>query len=110
MVNFNPKLFLYGVKVSTYQANEEQCGQGYLYTANGSYTPNHNLNDTIGWCAISRDLKKSIMFNDTIILLNPNGFKKYYIVKDLTSSKLKNTVDLLTDGENNLFYSNILIK
>ena len=97
-ISIQPVKKAINVFVTVYKYTKEQC-----LTADGS-----TIRPGVFWCAVSPDMlkKHDLSFGDTIVYKDVG-----YVIHDLTSERLKNTVDILIHdndvfSESNLIYIN----
>jgi len=89
------------IRISTYQAVEEQCDENPLETASMvMVTPDmywDKETSTHGYCAVSRDLLNwHFNFHDTIYCKIENKVHQFIII-DTMNSRFFNSIDLLTN-------------
>lgn len=98
------------VRLTHYNPVPEQCDGDPLVTADGSLIDLVKLKDKkLKWCAVSRDIW-NLFPKKTKKRIHIEGHGVYE-VKDMTSARLKNTVDILLhpEDERSIYQQNVKI-
>ena len=91
--------FVYNsVTVTKYNPVINQCDSDPLITADGSFIDTLKLGKgEIRWIAVSRDLRDTYHYGDTVYLSAcDDSIDGYYVVRDTMNKRWKNRVDILS--------------